>query len=69
MKTIIRSNSKIFQKIVLGLIFFIPTISLLSCGDFVKESDSAACNSAMDSRNYDNALLTCSSRKDKASPS
>ena len=40
---------------------------LYSCGDFVKESDSAACDSAIDSRNYDEALSVCSSRKDKAS--
>jgi hypothetical protein len=33
----------------------------------VKESDSGACNSAIDARNYDKALSVCTSRKDKAS--
>jgi hypothetical protein len=33
----------------------------------VKESDTGACDSAIDSRNYDTALSVCTSRKDKAS--
>jgi hypothetical protein len=33
----------------------------------VKESDTGACNSAIDARNYDKALSVCTSRKDKAS--
>jgi len=55
-------NLTFFWNIVF-LCFFI----LSSCGDLIKESDSAACNSAIDSRNYDEALSVCSSRKDKAS--
>ncbi|MDP7614652.1 MAG: hypothetical protein QF778_05010, partial [SAR324 cluster bacterium] len=33
----------------------------------MKESDTGACDSAIDSRNYDTALSVCTSRKDKAS--
>jgi hypothetical protein len=33
----------------------------------VKESETGACDSAIDSRNYDTALSVCTSRKDKAS--
>ena len=40
---------------------------LSACGDLVKESDTGACNSAIDARNYDEALSVCISRKDKAS--
>ena len=46
---------------------FLAIILVLSaCGDFVKESDTGACNNAIDSRNYDTALTVCTSRKDKA---
>tara|TARA_Y100001970_G_C14257843_1_gene876945 strand:- start:10792 stop:11754 length:963 start_codon:yes stop_codon:yes gene_type:complete len=57
-------NSK---KIFLGKIIFLFFILLSSCGDLVKESESAVCNKAIDSRNYDEALSTCSNRKDIAS--
>ena len=57
-----KNHPTTFSKIIF-LCFFI----LSACGDLVKESGSAACNSAIDSRNYDDALSTCSSRKDKAS--
>ncbi len=40
---------------------------LSACGDLVKESDTGACDSAIDARNYDTALSVCTSRKDKAS--
>ena len=40
---------------------------LSACGDLVEESDAGACNSAIDARNYDEALSVCTSRKDKAS--
>ncbi len=40
---------------------------LSACGDLVKESDTGACNSAIDARNYNEALSVCTSRKDKAS--
>ena len=42
-------------------------VVLSACGDFVEESDTSACNSAIDARNYDKALSVCTSRKDKAS--
>ena len=46
---------------------FLAIILLLSaCGDWVKESDTGACNNAIDSRDYDTALTVCTSRKDKA---
>ena len=40
---------------------------LSACGDLVEESDTGACDSAIDARNYDEALSVCTSRKDKAS--
>ena len=40
---------------------------LSACGDLVEESDAGACDSAIDARNYDEALSVCTSRKDKAS--
>ena len=48
--------------IILGIF-----LVLSACGDLVEESDAGACNSAIDSRNYDTALTACTSRKDKAS--
>ena len=48
--------------IILG-IFLI----LSACGDLVEESDTGACDSAIDARNYDKAISVCTSRKDKAS--
>jgi len=46
---------------------FLAIILVLSaCGDFVKESDTGACNNAIDSRDYETALTVCTSRKDKA---
>jgi hypothetical protein len=42
-------------------------VALSACGDLVKESETGACDSAIDSRNYDTALSVCTSRKDKAS--
>ena len=44
-----------------GIIFIIS-----GCGDFVKETDAEACKKAIDERDYDTALSTCTSRKDKA---
>jgi len=61
---------KIFNsiKLILFLILVLGVISVLTaCGDLVKESDTGACNSAIDARNYDEALSVCTSRKDKAS--
>jgi|TARA_B110000914_G_scaffold169915_1_gene150540 hypothetical protein len=48
-------------------IFLVIFVVLSACGDLVKESDSGACDSAIDARNYDKALSVCTSRKDKAS--
>ena len=61
---------KIFNsiKFILFLILVLGVITVLTaCGDLVEESDTNACNSAMDARNYDKALSVCTSRKDKAS--
>jgi len=61
---------KIFNSImlILFLILVLGIITVLTaCGDLVKESDTDACNSAIDARNYDKALSVCTSRKDKAS--
>ena len=48
-------------------IFLVIFVTLSACGDLVKESDTGACDSAIDARNYDTALSVCTSRKDKAS--
>jgi len=56
------SLKKIFLWSFLSGIFFV----LSGCGDFVKETDAEACNKAIDERDYDTALSTCTSRKDKA---
>ena len=54
-------------KLILFWNLFLAIILVLSaCSDFVKESDTGACNNAIDSRNYDTALTVCTSRKDKA---
>jgi len=61
---------KIFNyiKLILFLILVLGVITVLTaCGDLVKESDAGACNSAIDARNYGEALSVCTSRKDIAS--
>jgi len=61
---------KIFNsiKLILFLILLLGVITVLTaCGDLVKESDANACNSAIDARNYGEALLVCTEREDKAS--
>ena len=61
---------KIFNsiKLILFLILILGVITVLTaCGDLVKESDANACNSAIDARNYDEALLVCTEREDRAS--
>ena len=61
---------KIFNsiKLILFLILVLGVITVLTaCGDLVKESDANACNSAIDARNYGEALSVCTSRKDIAS--
>ena len=59
---IINSLKKKFLWSLLSGIIFV----LSGCGDFVKETDAEACNKAIDERDYDAALSTCTSRKDKA---
>ena len=54
------------KKIILWSAFYGILIALSGCGDFVKETDAEACNKAIDERDYDTALSTCTSRKDKA---
>ena len=61
---------KIFNsiKLILFLILVLGVITVLTaCRDLIKESDTGACESAIDARNYDTALSVCTSRKDKAS--
>ena len=58
----INSLKKFFLWSLLYGIFFV----LSGCGDFVKETDAEACEKAIDERDYDTALSTCTSRKDKA---
>ena len=61
---------KIFNsiKLILFLILVLGVVTVLTaCRDLIKESDTGACESAIDARNYDTALSVCTSRKDKAS--
>ena len=59
---IINSPKKKFLWSLLSGIIFV----LSGCGDFVKETDTEACDKAIDERDYDTALSACTSRKDKA---
>jgi len=61
---------KIFNsiKLILFLILILGVITVLTaCGDLVEESETGACDSAIDARNYGEALLVCTEREDKAS--
>ena len=61
---------KIFNsiKLILFLILVLGVITVLTaCGDLVEESETGACDSAIDARNYGEALLVCTEREDKAS--
>ena len=60
---VFNSLKKIFLWSLLSGIIFV----LSGCGDFVEETDAEACNKAIDERDYDTALSTCTSRKDLAS--
>ena len=53
------------KKIILS-VFSGILIALSGCGDLVEETDTEACNKAIDERDYDTATSACSSRKDKA---
>ena len=54
------------KKIILS-VFSGILIALGGCGDLVEETDTEACNKAIDERDYDTALSACTSRKDLAS--
>ena len=61
---------KIFNsiKLILFLILVLGVITVLTaCGDLVEESETGACDSAIDARNYGEALLVCTKREDIAS--
>ena len=60
-------KQKFSQLIMHWSIIFGIFLVLSACGDLVKESETGACNSAIDARNYDKAVSVCTSRKDKAS--
>ena len=53
------------KKFLLSTVFVI-LISLSGCGDFITETDSGACNNAINERDYDTAISSCTSRKAKA---
>ena len=55
------------KKIILWSVYSGILIALSGCGDFVEETDTEACNKAIDERDYDAALSACTSRKDLAS--
>jgi len=67
MKEYLLKKLKYLQLKVRWYIFLVIFVTLFACGDLVKESDTGACESAIDARNYDTALSVCTSRKDKAS--
>ena len=61
---------KIFNsiKLILILILVLGVITVLTaCGDVVEESETGACNRAMDARDYETAKSVCTDRKDIAS--
>ena len=67
MKEYLLKKLKYLQLKARWYIFLVIFVALSACGDLVKESDTGACDSAIDSRNYDTALSVCTSRKNKAS--
>jgi len=61
---------KIFnsKNLILFFILVLGVITVLTaCGDLVKESETGACDSAMDARDYETAKSVCTDRKDIAS--
>ena len=61
---------KIFNsiKLILFLILVLGVITVLTaCGDLVEESETGACESAMDARDYKTAISVCTDRKNQAS--
>ena len=67
MKEYLLKKLKYLQLKARWYIFLVIFVTISACGDLVKESDTGACDSAIDARNYDTALSVCTSRKDKAS--
>ncbi len=67
MKEYLLKKLKYLQLKTRWYIFLVIFMTISACGDLVKESDTGACDSAIDARNYDTALSVCTSRKDKAS--
>ncbi len=67
MKEYLLKKLKYLQLKVRWYIFLVIFVALSACRDLVKESETGACDSAIDARNYDTALSVCTSRKDKAS--
>ena len=67
MKEYLLKKLKYLQLKARWYIFLVIFVTLPACRDLVKESDTGACDSAIDARNYDTALSVCTSRKDKAS--
>ena len=55
------------KKIILCSVYSGILIALSGCGDLVEETETEACNKAIDERDYDAALSACTSRKDLAS--
>ena len=55
------------KKIILCSVYSGIIIALSGCGDLVEETETEACNKAIDERDYDTAISVCTSRKDKAS--
>ncbi|MED5403431.1 MAG: hypothetical protein VYD61_06170 [SAR324 cluster bacterium] len=67
MKEYLLKKLKYLQLKARWYIFLVIFVTLSACGDLVKESETGACDNAIDARNYDTALSVCTSRKDKAS--
>ncbi len=55
------------KKNCLRYILLLAYLAIAGCGDLVVESETGACDTAIDDRNYDEAIISCSSREDKAS--
>ena len=61
---------KIFNsiKLILFLNLILGVITVLTaCGDLVEESETGACDNAIDTRDYETAKSICTHRKDRAS--
>ncbi|MBC8259432.1 MAG: hypothetical protein H8E38_10470 [SAR324 cluster bacterium] len=62
-----QKKMKFLLQLSLWKLLLLLLLVLSACGDLVSESDTGACNNALDARNYTKALSVCTSRKDKAS--